>query len=91
MRIADPEMVTSKITEIKQQVMTLINHTGMSLPAVARSLSKMLQGLDGAIKAANEAATAHQASAPIGGPPLGTSVLPPGFGSGAPNQPGMTQ
>lgn len=92
MRIADPGMVTQKLTEIKQMVVTLLNHTGMSLPAVARHLSKTMSDFDGAIKEANAAATAHQAAAPISGPPLGTSALPPGFtpgGAGAPGQPGM--
>jgi hypothetical protein len=96
MRKADPQMMTRELTSVKQHIVTLINHSAMSLPAVARGLSKTLQGIDAALKAAGEAATtmATVAGGPsdsqsgVSGPPLGTSALPPGLGSGA-GQPGM--
>src|ERR1700722_13849814 len=89
MRVADPKMMTNQLTSVKKQIVTLINHSAMSLPAVARGLSKTLQGIDAALKAAGEAAQTMQtlpggpdASTGVGGPPLGNSALPPGMGSG---------
>lgn len=75
MRATDPMMVSREINAIKQRVLTLINHTGMSLPGVARQMSKMLASIDGALEAANKAATTMN----IVSPPMGTSVLPPSF------------
>jgi hypothetical protein len=95
MRTADPQMMTQQLTSVKKQIVTLINHSAMSLPAVARGLSKTLQGIDAALKAAGEAATtmATVAGGPsagqqgVSGPPLGISALPPSLMSGA-SQPG---
>ncbi len=94
MRVADPKMMTDQLTSVKKQIVTLINHSAMSLPAVARGLSKTLQGIDAAMKAAGEAAQTMQtlpggpdASTGVGGPPLGNSALPPGMGT----NPGLTQ
>lgn len=76
-RQADPAALGQKISTIKQQVLELINQTGMSNAGVARSLSKTLQGLDAAVKeAANAAATLQvaqpiQASAAMGAPGAG--------------------
>lgn len=98
MRKADPAMMTKELTSVKQHIVTLLNHSAMSLPAVARGLSKTLQGIDAALKAAGEAATTmatvaggpHSGQTGISGPPLGISALPPGLNSGA-GQPGMGQ
>lgn len=99
MRKADPQMVMQQLTTIKKQIVTLLNHTAMSLPAVARGLSKTLQGIDAATKAAGEAATTMQtvaggpdaSSTGVSGPPLGNSAIPFGLGGGSPGptQPGM--
>lgn len=98
MRVADPQMMTKELTSVKKQIVTLINHSAMSLPAVARGLSKTLQGIDAALKAAGEAAQTMQtlpggpeAQTGVSGPPLGNSALPPAMASGAgsPLQPGM--
>lgn len=91
MRAADPQMVTKQLTSVKKQIVTLINHTAMSLPAVARGLSKTLQGIDAALKGAGEAAQTMQtlpggpdATTGVGGPPFNTSALPPSLGVAQP-------
>lgn len=91
MRTADPQMVTKQLTSVKKQIVTLINHTAMSLPAVARGLSKTLQGIDAALKGAGEAAQTMQtlpggpdATTGVGGPPFNTSALPPSLGVAQP-------
>lgn len=76
-RQADPAALGQKIGTIKQQILDIINQTGMSNAGVARSLAKTLQGFDAAIKeAANAAATLQvaqpiQASAAMGAPGAG--------------------
>ena len=90
-RQADPAALGQKIGTIKQQVLDIINSTGMSNAGVARAMSKTLQGLDAAIKeAANAAATLQvaqpiQASAAMGAPGAGgpnpAPVGVPGIGS----------
>lgn len=90
-RQADPAALGQKISTIKQQILDLINQTGMSNAGVARALSKTLQGVDAAIKeAANAAATLQvaqpiQASAAMGAPGAGgpnpAPVGVPGIGS----------
>lgn len=86
MRTADPQMMMQQLTSVKKQIVTLINHSAMSLPAVARGLSKTLQGIDAAMKAAGEAATTMQTlpggpgatdNSGVSGPPLGSSALSP--------------
>lgn len=98
MRVADPQMMTKQLTSVKKQIVTLINHSAMSLPAVARGLSKTLQGIDAALKAAGEAAQTMQtlpggpeAQSGASGPPFGNSAIPPQMsaGAGSPGQPGM--
>jgi len=90
-RQADPAALGQSISTVKQQILELINQTGMSNAGVARALSKTLQGLDAAIKeAANAAATLQvaqpiQASAAQGAPGAG------GPGPGSVGIPGMGQ
>lgn len=91
MRSADPMMISKQLASVKKQIVTLLNHTAMSLPAVARGLSKTLQGIDAAIKGAGEAAQTMQtlpggpdATTGVGGPPLNTSALPPSLGVAQP-------
>ncbi len=89
-RQADPAALGQIISSVKQQILELINQTGMSNAGVARALSKTLQGLDAAIKEAANAASVLQVAQPIqasaaqgapgaGGPSPG-SVGIPGMG-----------
>lgn len=79
-RQADPAALGQKISTIKQQILELINQTGMSNAGVARSLSKTLQGLDAAVKeAANAAATLQVAQ------PINASAAMGAPGAGGPN------
>ena len=80
MRVANPQMMMEKIKSIKQGIVTLINHSAMSIPGIARSLSKTFVGLDGALKEAQDAAATQQVVQPPG---IQTSILPPGMPGGA--------
>ena len=82
LRQTDPAGLVKALTAMKQQVVALVSQTGMSAPAVARALAKMLGDLDGAIKEAGTLA----ATAAVAGPPIQSSLLPDstGMGAGAP-------
>lgn len=89
-RQADPAALGQKISMLKQQVLELINQTGMSNPGAARSLSKTLQGLDSAIEESAKALATLQVASPInasaaqGAPGSGGPMPPTGI-------PGMGQ
>jgi len=80
MRVANPQMMMEKIKQIKQDIVTLLNHSAMSIPGVARSLSKTFVGLDGALKEAQTAAATQQVTQQPG---IQSSMLPPGFPGGS--------
>jgi hypothetical protein len=89
LRQVDPAAMLNQFTDMKKQILAFINHTGMSLPGAARSLSKMLPGIDAAIKEAQQAA----ATQAVSGPPINSSSVPstmgmaPGTGGGGSNTP----
>lgn len=64
-RQADPAALGQKISMVKQQILELINQTGMSNPGVARALSKTLQGLDSSIEESAKALATLQVASPI--------------------------
>lgn len=78
LRQADPAALLKRITTLKQEAVAIINETGMSLPAVARSMAKILSGLDAAAKEAGTAAAT--ASVVESSNPISHSALPPSTG-----------
>lgn len=81
-RQADPAALGQTVTSVKQQVLELINQTGMSNPGVARALAKCLQGLDAAIKEAASAAATLQVAQPIN---ASAASGAPGAGASSPS------
>lgn len=84
LRQADPMAMVKAIQAVKQQIVAVISGSGMSIPGVARSLAKTLQGVDAAIKEAQTAAATMQMAAPIqasaaqGAPGMGATPGPSG-------------
>ncbi len=87
-RQANPAALGQSISTVKQQILELINQTGMSNPGVARALSKCLQGLDAGIKEAASAAATLQVAQPI---QASAATGAPGAGGPSPGvgMPGM--
>lgn len=74
LRQSDPSVLLKRITAVKQEVVAIINETGMSLPGVARSIAKVLNGLDQAAKEAGTAAATASVTDSMA-PPINHSAL----------------
>lgn len=86
-RQADPAALGQRIGSVKQEILDMINQTGMSNPGVARALSKCLQGLDSAVKEAAQAAATLQVATPIQA--SAAAGAPGAMGPGPVGVPGM--
>jgi hypothetical protein len=86
LRQADPAALLKGIIDLKSQLLTYITQTGMSIPGVARALSKALGSFDAAIKEAQTAAATASITqmSPIQHSALGVSST-----GGTPFQGGM--
>lgn len=85
-RQADPAALAMKIHALKMQVGELLSSTLASNPAVARSLSKTLQGLDAAIKEATTAQATLSVASPVN---ASAATGAPGMGGPSAGMPGM--
>lgn len=82
LRGADPGMVMRKLNQMKKDCVELIPQVAFTIPALAKHLSAVLKGLDGALKEAEQGANVEKSisQGPISHSAAGTPQPQPGEG-----------